>query len=164
MDKIIDALKFFNLEIKEISSRDLHLVYLGYKNKYENNIEMLNKIELNYLILKDIQKTNDAINNYLNPKVEEVKTEVVEIEENINKEEINETIKPKYDPYNEPVEIKDRPTVFGTVFALLIPLYGLFIFFFLRRITPKTAKFYLVLAIIGYIISFVMLFILIRQQ
>ncbi len=158
------ALKYFGFEIKELTQRELDIVFSAYNQKLNPKLtvyeEYKNGYEYNvmlkyYNLLSDIRKTNDVINSILNPKTEEIKPEILDQDE-FNKSFNNEEkIKNEERIYNSlpKTEILDRPSPISIILSILLPIYGILISIFSWKITPKSAKWYLVFAIIGMIIN-----------
>ena len=174
--KTQQALVFMGFtELKEISQSELDLTFKLMSNrmnpgtcsneKYKDGKDYLLLLEY-YNYLSDIKRTNETIRNILDPnnktydyqdekpKVEEEERDYINglfTEEELKNMESNNS-KPTY---NGGIEILDKPRFWIVLLSVLIPLYGILMFFLSKRLTPKAAKWYLVFAIIGYIINLV---------
>ena len=174
--KTQQALVFMGFtELKEISQSELDLTFKVMSNrmnpetcsneKYKDGKDYLLLLEY-YNYLSDIKRTNETIRNILDPnnktydyqdekpKVEEEERDYINglfTEEELKNMESNNS-KPTY---NGGIEILDKPRFWIVLLSVLFPLYGILMFFLSRRLTPKAAKWYLVFAIIGYIINLV---------
>ena len=181
-EEYLYALNYFGFELKEITKRDLDIVYSAYEEKlnpekttieeYKNGYEYKTMLRY-YNLLSDIRKTNEVIDEILNPKPE------VEV---INNPEILDNYEPKgeasasfnnnqsynnadnysneakLDPRYTPDGILDRPSPLSIILAILIPLYGILISIFTWRLAPKASKWYLLCGIIGFILNFIIYF------
>ena len=56
------------------------------------------------------------------------------------------------------VKIKDRPTLAAALFSFVCPIMGFSFFFMTRRITPKSAWLYLILAVLGAVGAYLLLY------
>ena len=176
--KTKEALRYLGFnKIQEVSKRELDFSYKALSDRYKNNIEAKLKLDEYYEYLSDIRRTNETIRNILDPnnKTYMYQDEIPESEirkniidnnnENINNNTVNENINDNanfsFDNINDAVRVADKPSALNIVLSLLIPLYGILEFILLRKILPKAAKWYLVCAIIGEVISFVLMFYLV---
>ena len=162
-------------ELREISKSELDLSFkaMSYKinpetctnEKYKDGKDYLLLLEY-YNYLSDIKRTNETIRNILNPENKtyqyqdekpEEKVEENLLGENVVADEIpnnqNQGVRPTYTE----VQIIDRPSILSLILSFFIPIYGIIMFIFSRRITPKSAKWYLIVGIIGYVINFIIL-------
>ena len=150
-------------ELREVSKRELDFSYKALSERYQNNIELLNGLNENYEYLSDIKRTNETIRNILYPNEktylyqEEIPEE--EIRKNIIDNNINESF--NFEELRENVKIVDKPRAINIILSLLIPLYGILEFILVRKFLPKAAKWYLICGIIGYVISFIVMFYLV---
>ncbi len=176
-------------ELKEISKSELDLSFkaLSYRmnpetctnEKYKDGAHYQLLLEY-YDYLSDLKTTNETIRNILDPEhktyqyqdekpQEEVKEEIKEdtIDENLNQQKkpvYNGEMADNMNPQFTEIQVVDKPRIFSLIFSLLFPLFGLFMFIFTRKITPKASKWYLAFGIIGYIINFVLLMIIMMQS
>lgn len=167
-EEYVYALKYFGFEIKEITKRDLDIVYQAYSERlnpettpfeeYKNGYEYKTMLKY-YNLLSDIRKTNEVIDSILNPKVEEIKNaEILDNyepkNENTEASDFNQDFSgAKLNPAYTKDGILDRPTVLSSILSVLMPIYGFLVSAFTWRITPKAAKWYLVFAVIGVAIN-----------
>ena len=172
--KTTNALLFMGYtDLREISQSELDLSFKALSRrmnpetctneKYKDGKDYLLLLEY-YNYLSDIKRTNETIRNILDPENKtyqyqdekpEPKPEVIE-NLNPNPGMSNETpmdlTKPQFNASSY-YEIEDKPRIWIIVLSLLLPLYGLIMFFLSRRLTPKAAKWYLAFAIIGEVIN-----------
>lgn len=161
--RVLEALNYFGFEVKELSSRELEYTYLSFKSELEGKDEAEYKImESHYAELKDIRRTNEIIHNVLDPEhkehwytetehVEGVKPEIIDGPiPNENPEQILRT------NFGD-VKIVDKPSIFNIIISLLIPLYGFLTSMVIRSFMPKASRWYLIFAIIGFVINFAIL-------
>jgi len=177
------ALEFMGFtELREISQSELDLSFKVKSHKYnpETCTNEKYKDGKDYLLLleyynylSDIKRTNETIRNIINPdektyqyqdekpKVEdEFKDGLFKEEDFINdsnttnnsNQEFNEAPKPQY----VNVQVVDRPRIWIIIISLLIPLFGIIMFALSKPLTPKAAKWYLIFAIIGFIINLIL--------
>ena len=172
--KTTQALAFMGFnELKEISQSELDLSFKILSNrmnpetckneKYKDGKDYLLLLEY-YNYLNDIKRTNETIRNILDPenKTYQYQDEKPEAKvEDINPEEPRQSMsnetpldlkKPQFDAANY-YELEDKPRIWIIILSLLLPLYGLIMFFLSRRLTPKASKWYLTFAIIGEVIN-----------
>ena len=172
--KTSQALVFMGFnELKEISQSELDLSFKVLSNrmnpetckneKYKDGKDYLLLLEY-YNYLSDIKRTNETIRNILDPenktyqyqdekpepKVEEINPE--EPRQSMSNETPIDLKKPQFDAANY-YELEDKPRIWIIILSLLLPLYGLIMFFLSRRLTPKASKWYLAFAIIGEVIN-----------
>ncbi len=174
-----EALEYFGFEIKEITKRDLDFTYRAYEERMNPKTTIFDgykdgkeyeKMQKYYELLSDIRKTNEVINNILNPK-EEKKPDIIienpEIVDSYEKSENNFNYKNNYNTNHDSVKgysgyqsetLVDRPRILSLLLSLLLPIYGIIISIATWRIAPKSAKWYLVFGIIGSVLSFVLEF------
>lgn len=162
-------------ELREVSKRELDFSYKALSERYQNNIELLNRLNENYEYLSDIKRTNETIRNILYPNEktylyqdeipeEEIRKNIIDnntnesSNENVN-QNLNESF--NFEELRESVKIVDKPRAINIILSLLIPLYGILEFILVRKFLPKAAKWYLICGIIGYVISFIVMFYLV---
>ena len=166
-DKVLQSLSLLGLETKEVSKMDLEYTYIGLANKYnpkneDGNAEMFKKVTDAYNFLnEDICRTNEVINNILNPnnKTYFYTTPDKKVQEEVKEEIINEDVKPekgvKYiDTPNGKIKIVDKPSPLNMVLSLLVPLYGILNFFLIVKFMKRAAIVYLLCAIVGIELNF----------
>ena len=173
--KTKEALSFMGYkELREISQSELDLSFkaLSHKmnpetttlEKYKDGKDYLLLLEY-YNYLSDIKRTNETIRNILDPenKTYDYQEEKPEIKEEINDtnnqsfENSNTNTANNYNEFGNPafsqIKIADKPSIFSIILSLLFPIYGVLMFVFSRRITPKASKWYLIFGIIGFAIN-----------
>ena len=166
-EEYIYALNYFGFEIKEITKRDLDLVFQAYSERlnpdttpfeeYKNGYEYQTMLRY-YNLLSDIRTTNEVIDSILNPKPEEPKVEILDNYEPKTEEASNNDFNQdfsgaKLNPAYTKDGILDRPTVLSSILSVLMPIYGFLVSAFTWRISPKAARWYLIFGIIGFIIN-----------
>ncbi len=180
--KTQEALNFMGYkELREISQSELDLSFkaLSHKmnpetttiEKYKDGKDYLLLLEY-YNYLSDIKRTNETIRNILDPenKTYDYQDEKPEVKEEAvdNQASINNNNQQSYNEYPNPgfsdVQIVDKPSILSIIISLLIPIYGVLMFVLSRRFTPKSSKWYLIFAIIGFSINVVLTIILFLQD
>lgn len=170
--KTKNALAFMGYkEIREISKSELDLSFkaLSYKmnpettdiEKYKDGKDYLLLLDY-YNYLSDIKRTNETIRNILFPdtKTYEYQDEKPKVDpkfdETTNEGTIGATANPNVQ--FEEIKIPDKVSVLYVILSILFPIFGVLMFILTRRITPKSSKVYLIVAIVGYVLNFVSLF------
>lgn len=158
----IDALNYFGIGIRQITKRELDIIYSAYNQKLNPNITdddrfkdgiEFARMQKYYSLLSDVSIVNGVVDEILNPKpAEEVRPPLL-TEEEFHQEFNNEDMKRQYHDLPRK-EILDRPTPFSIIFSILFPLYGFLLSIFTWRIAPRSAKWYLFFGIIGFLINF----------
>ena len=180
--KTQEALNFMGYkELREISQSELDLSFkaLSHKmnpetttiEKYKDGKDYLLLLEY-YNYLNDIKRTNETIRNILDPenKTYDYQDEKPEVKEEAvdNQASINNNNQQSYNEYPNQgfsdVQIVDKPSILSIIISLLIPIYGVLMFVLSRRFTPKSSKWYLIFAIIGFSINVVLTIILLLQD
>lgn len=180
--KTQEALNFMGYkELREISQSELDLSFkaLSHKmnpetttiEKYKDGKDYLLLLEY-YNYLSDIKRTNETIRNILDPenKTYDYQDEKPDVKEEAvdNQASINNNNQQSYNEYPNPgfsdVQIVDKPSILSIIISLLIPIYGVLMFVLSRRFTPKSSKWYLIFAIIGFSINVVLTIILLLQD
>lgn len=180
--KTQEALNFMGYkELREISQSELDLSFkaLSHKmnpetttiEKYKDGKDYLLLLEY-YNYLNNIKRTNETIRNILDPenKTYDYQDEKPEVKEEAvdNQASINNNNQQSYNEYPKPgfsdVQIVDKPSILSIIISLLIPIYGVLMFVLSRRFTPKSSKWYLIFAIIGFSINVVLTIILLLQD
>lgn len=161
----------------EVTANDLKISYNVLKERYKENQNALDKIEEAYNYLSDIKRTNETIRNINNPEIKTYqyqteRPEVIDLTEDEEKQkepkqENNQNQDSSFifnmNQEQKQVKVKDRPSILSMVLSLLVPFFGLLSFVFLKKILPKSAKWYLIIAIIGFILEFALEFYLIYR-
>ena len=168
--KTKNALAFMGYtEIREISKSELDLSFkaLSHKmnpettdiEKYKDGKDYILLLDY-YNYLSDIKRTNETIRNILFP---DSKTYEYQEEKPVSNEATQDTINEQQAsslnniPFEE-INIPDRPSVLYIILSILFPIFGVIMFILTKRITPKSSKVYLIVAIVGYVLNFISLF------
>ena len=170
--KTIEALNFMGYnDLREISKSELDLSFKALSNKMNPNTTTIEKYKDGndyiklvsyYSYLSDIKRTNETIRNILDPsnKTYDYQDEKPEIKQ---EEPIDNDVKPSIVdsegrrlPEFSDIQIIDRPRIWIIILSFLLPIYGIIMFIFSRRLTPKASKWYLVFAIIGFVTNFIL--------
>ena len=166
---VSEALNYFGFGIREVSQRELKYTFLSFDNElnpntctnemYKDGIEY-NKMLKYYDLIKDVRKTNEIVHNILSPNHKEhFYTEGEKTEEVINPEivdEIPHQERMNQNPFGD-VKIVDKPSVFSILISLLLPIYGLISSILVRPLMPKASRWYLVFAILGFVLNFILI-------
>lgn len=166
--KTKNALAFMGYtEIREISKSELDLSFkaLSYKmnpettdiEKYKDGKDYILLLDY-YNYLSDIKRTNETIRNILFPdsKTYEYQDEKPQVEATVEAEGTASEAKPNIQ--FEEIKIPDKPSVLYIILSILFPIFGVLMFILTRRITPKSSKVYLIVAIVGYVLNFISIF------
>lgn len=164
--KVLEYLKVLQIDSDhEISRSELKDSFLYLEANIKNETIEFAK-DARYIKLKEaydylydhIELLNEAIHNILNPN-EQTHLYSYSYEEPVKVSQEEEPLKEiPIENLNKMPEIKDRPTAAGIVLSLLSPLIGVMMFIFTKKITPKSSWLYLGLAIVSFIISYLLLY------
>ena len=174
--KTKEALAFLGYNCdREVTSKELYFSYLGLSNRYNPETcvndeykdgEAFKKLNECYDYLKnDICRVNETIRNILDPQhktyvyqkekpQEAVKPEPVEAMP--NNQNMNQNLNPTFREGN--IMIADKPSFFGILLSILIPIYGIINYFIVKRVQPRASKWYLLIGIIGLILNMLLMF------
>ena len=156
---------------REVTGKELYYSFLGLSNRYNPEVNptsgdtlMLRRVNDAYEYLsKNICRVNETIRNIIDPLH---KTYIYQEEKPVEAEPINKTnpiddnqsMNQNLNPqYRGNLVIVDKPSVFGIILSILIPIYGIINFFIVRKVQPRASKWYLLIGIIGMILNMVIM-------
>lgn len=185
-EKTKEALEALGIGIKrEVTLKELEFSFMGLERRYSPEYTLdekykdgiyFNKLKAHFeYVASDICRTNEAIRNILDPdnktyeyqeKPIDILNDSVSYPNNYNYDELNDMgeQKPTYNP-NIHYDYKelDKVQISTVICIFLFPIYGLIIFFMLKKLKPKASKWYLLWTIVAFLVNLVIQYYLIES-